>query len=134
MYGIMWWIMFVFVLFFIFGGVNGIFFILVRYSMMFNEELFYEYWKSVINFFFFFVLMRFIWLNCVVWFCRFFFVGGREGYMFKVFSYVFVKRLIFMFVVFFMVSIYMDFVFYLINYFYEIEYDLGEVIVILFCC
>lgn len=53
--------------------------------------------------------------------------------MFKVFSYVFVKRLIFMFVVFFMVSIYMDFVFYLINYFYEIEYDLEEVIVILFC-
>lgn len=61
-------------------------------------------------------------------------MGGREGYMFKVFSYVFVKRLIFMFVVFFMVSIYMDFVFYLINYFYEIEYDLEEVIVILFCC
>lgn len=134
----MWWIMPVFVSLSTFGGVNGILFTSARYSMMLNEEsfdLFYGHWNSATNFLFLFVLMKFIWLNCVVWFCRLFFVGGREGHMPKVLSYVSVKRLTPMPAVLFMASVYMDFVFYLTNHFHEIEYDLEEATVTSsFCC
>lgn len=60
-------------------------------------------------------------------------MGGREGHMPKVLSYVSVKRLTPMPAVLFMASIYMDFVFYLTNHFHEIEYDLEEATVTSFC-
>lgn len=61
-------------------------------------------------------------------------MGGREGHMPKVLSYVSVKRLTPMPAVLFMASIYMDFVFYLTNHFHEIEYDLEKASVTSFCC
>lgn len=62
-------------------------------------------------------------------------MGGREGHMPKVLSYVSVKRLTPMPAVLFMASIYMDFAFYLVtNHFHEIEYDLEEATVTSFCC
>lgn len=61
-------------------------------------------------------------------------MGGREGHMPKVLSYVSVKRLTPMPAVLFMASSYMDFVFYLTNHFHETEYDLEEATVTSFCC
>lgn len=107
------------------------------YPLYFSQvqyESFNEHWNSATNFLFLFVLMKFIWLNCVVLFCRLFFVGGREGHMPKVLSYVSVKRLTPMPAVLFMASLYMDFVFYLTNHFHETEYDLEEATVTSFCC